>query len=91
MKATRIKNYKIVLTIITFVSLLAFPKTNYATVNEVDPSLSPPPMDSASGARNGSKNALSPAFISANIGVIAAVVVLALANSSDAHTHAHFH
>jgi hypothetical protein len=70
-------------------SLLALSNPSYAAINEVDPSMFPPPPDSATAARSGERNALTPAIIAANIGVIAALTVLALANSKDAHAHSH--
>jgi hypothetical protein len=91
MKGKCLKKHKLALSFLVFFTFIMTPKFTFAAINEVDPSMFPPPPDSATAARNGENNALTPAIIAANIGVITAVAVLALSNSSDAHTHAHSH
>ncbi len=91
MKGKYLKKQKLAFSFLLFFSLIMTPKLTFAAINEVDPSMFPPPPDSATAARNGENNALTPAIIAANIGVITAVVVLALSNTSDAHTHSHSH
>ncbi len=68
-------------------ALTCIPLSAQPVVNQVDPLLMPP-ADSASAARSGERNSISPAVIAANAGVITALVVLALVNS-HAHSHAH--
>lgn len=70
------------------ISLFAFTcKPLRAAINEVDPSLSPPPVeDSVRASRSGERNSLSVAAISANI-ILIGTLVLLIVTTKNSHAH----